>query len=156
MRLLLILFIVIYSGFLSAHKNTGLELNDNGTVIGLPHKYEPASFERKSFIIEIAKKKIIIPECIKHSIGVNNELDYSIDLSASWYHNSSDLPPYLNVSVFPVAGKFKYHLLLNLDSLELIEAVKADKPSNIIGFRHSRLPIDFSPECLGLIKITAV
>ena len=49
MRLLLIILIVIYSGFLSAHKNTGLELKDNGTVIGLPHKYEPASFERNKF-----------------------------------------------------------------------------------------------------------
>ena len=155
MRLLLILF-VVYSGFSFAHKDTGLELQYNGSLIGLPNKYEPSSFDLKSFIIEIAQKKIIIPECIKHSIGVTNELNYSIDLSASWYHNLDNFPPYLNISIFPEAGKFEYHLLLNLDSLEFLEAIKADKPSNVIGFRHSRRPIYFTPECLGLLEVTAV
>ncbi|WP_139345362.1 hypothetical protein, partial [Pseudocolwellia agarivorans] len=63
MRLLLILF-AIYSNCSFAHKDTGLELQQNGSLAGLPNKYEPSSFDLESFTLEIAGKKLIIPECV--------------------------------------------------------------------------------------------
>jgi hypothetical protein len=153
MRLLLILFIVVYSGYSFAHKDTGLELQYNGTLIGLPNKYEPSSFDLKSFNIEVAGKKLLIPECIRRKVGINNRLNYSIDFNASWYHNSTTLPPYMNIIVTPEKGDFYYSLLLNLDTLGLIGAKKMDKATNVVGFVHLRRPIEFTEQCLRSFKL---
>jgi len=151
MRLLLILF-VIYSNFSFAHKDTGIELQYNGTLIGLPNIYEPSSFDLESFTIEIAGKKLTIPECVRRHIGIN-ELNYSIDFTASWYHNSTTLPPYMNIIVTPGKGDFYYYLILNLDTLGLIGAKELDKPNNVIGFVYSRRSIEFQEQCLRSFKL---
>jgi hypothetical protein len=153
MRLFSTIFLIIFSGFSFAHKNTGLEVTADGGLVGLPQKYEPASFDFKTFVVEIAGKKMLIPECVKHKLGVRVNEDYSLDLSASWYHNSTTLPPYIKINVSPNNGKYDYHMLLNLNDLKLIGAKQTDKRSDIIGFRHSREPIEFSADCLESIKI---
>ena len=153
MRLFPTIFLIIFSCYSLAHKNTGLIIKEDGTLVGLPQAYEPTSFDLKTFTVEVAGKTLSIPECVKHKVGVNGKGDYSLDFSASWYHNSTTLPPYIKVNVIPTNGKFEYHMLFNLDNLELIGAKKTDKWSDIIGFRHSRVPIEFSGDCLKSIKI---
>ncbi|MBB1282515.1 hypothetical protein [Pseudoalteromonas sp. SR41-1] len=155
MRLFSTIILIIFSGYSLAHKNTGLEIQSDGALFGLPKAYEPSSFDLKTFTVEVAGKKLSIPECVKHKIGVSKKGDYALDFSASWYHNSTTLPPYIKINVIPTNGKFEYHMLFNLDNLELISAKKTDKWSDIIGFRHSRVPIEFSGDCLKSIKIVS-
>jgi hypothetical protein len=156
MRLLLTFLILIYSSYSLAHKNTGLEIQDDGTLVGLPQKYEPASFDLKSFVIEVSGKKLSIPNCVRRNVEANDEIDFSVDLSASWYHDLIRFPPYISIRIYPKNSKFDYLLLFNLDNLEFLEAKKLDKPNDIIGFRYSRATVDFTSDCLASIKTTEV
>jgi len=153
MRLFSTIFIIFFSCYSLAHKNTGLIIKEDGVLVGLPQAYEPSSFDHKTFTLEVAGKTMLIPECVKQKIGLYDKGGYSLDISASWYHNSTTLPPYIKINVTPKNGKFEYHMLVNLDNLELIGAKKTDKWSDTIGFRHSRVPIEFSGDCLKSIKI---
>jgi hypothetical protein len=156
MRLILSVVFIFISFLSFAHKDTGLKILDNGKLIGLPNKYEPASFITKSFELEVSGNKLIIPECVKRRVGITNTVDYTLDFSASWYHRSTTLPPYLNITVYPLNGEFNYYLMFNLDKLQLIKAIKTHKPSNVIGFRHTRETINYTPECIASIKIAMV
>jgi hypothetical protein len=46
---------------------------------------------------------------------------HELIITASWYHNSKTLPPYIRLGIKPRDKDFSYGILLNLETLELIE-----------------------------------
>jgi hypothetical protein len=46
---------------------------------------------------------------------------HALGISASWYHERKILPPYLLLRIQPTKKDFSYELLLNLETLDVIE-----------------------------------
>ncbi|WP_231614119.1 hypothetical protein, partial [Pseudoalteromonas sp. NZS71_1] len=156
MRLTLIVLSIFYSSFLFAHKDTGVKIQDDGVLIGLPQKYEPASFDRKSLTLQIADKKLIMPECLSKYFGDNSTFMYSLDISSSWYHNLTRLPPYLNMTITPDNQNIEYTIRFNMNTLEVMKGYSLPKKRGVQGVRYSLEPLGFTSECLTSIKIVSV
>ena len=118
------------------HQDAMLELESNGVIVGLPEQYSPATLEIeisteategpvKEIQIEIARNKLSVPKCIASMLKTNNASN--ILLSASWYHESSSLPPYININFYdPGYNSEKwsnsgYSILFNLTNAKIIE-----------------------------------
>ena len=67
-----------------------------------------------------------------------------IKLSASWYHSKDILPYYFNIDISHKGIDFGYSILINLETLELIEMKKTVKKEN--SFYSS--DIDLDKKCL--------
>jgi hypothetical protein len=156
MRLILIVLSILYSSFLFAHKDTGIKLQSDGALIGLPNKYEPALLDLKSLTLQIADKKLIIPECVSKYFGANDTFIYSIDISSSWYHNLDRLPPYLNITITPDNKNIEYTIRFNMITLELIKGYSLPKERGVQGVRYSLEPLGFTADCLASINVVSV
>lgn len=118
-RLRFVLFFVLASfscDVLLAHKDRGIQLKDD-KLIGLPTKYTPAEFNSREFRIRIKDHVMTFSPFLKSLFDEPHDLD----ISASWYHDTDLLPPYLCLRIRPKNKDFSYGLLLNLDTLDLIE-----------------------------------
>ncbi|MEO1855953.1 MAG: hypothetical protein ABGY95_01130 [Rubritalea sp.] len=135
LSLLVGLLVCLLSGVLSAHQDTPLKLED-GKIIGLPDKYQPASFDRKKKILTIAGKSLAFP-AILHALFIDDRVDelfgdplpvkghaYKLKLSASWYHSELDpeLPPYMLIRIEPDDRDYAFELLIDMDRLRFIRA----------------------------------
>ncbi len=49
----------------------------------------------------------------------NNE--YDLEISSSWYHKSSTLPPYICFHIKPRKKDFSYQILINMNTLGVLE-----------------------------------
>ncbi|MFV9657320.1 hypothetical protein ACNFCK_20735 [Pseudomonas sp. NY15366] len=137
-----------------------LELESNGVVVGLPEQYSPATLEIeisteatespvKEIQIEIAHKKLSVPQCIARMLKTNNTSN--ILLSASWYHEASSLPPYININFYDPGynpekwSNSGYSILFNLTNAKIIEMTYSQvSPKE----RSTQLnPVNFSNFC---------
>jgi hypothetical protein len=91
---------------------------DSGALRGLPDQYQPALFSITERKLAIGSQTVTFPECIWKYWGHIEEDD--IRFTASWYHERSLLPPYLSIQIRSRDTKMQYHLLLSLDTLEII------------------------------------
>lgn len=71
----------------------------------------------KAFRLRIAKHEMTFAPFLKNLF----EHPHDLRVSASWYHDSATLPPYILLHIQPKMKDFSYDLLLNLGTLELIE-----------------------------------
>ncbi|MBN8567283.1 MAG: hypothetical protein J0M25_11190 [Flavobacteriales bacterium] len=104
------------------HKNKPLKIDDNGNIIGLPKEFSPATFDVDSKTLVIKDKRISFPECFLFLFGKKNKAD--IRLSASWYHDKEIMPYYLNFDITPQNKKYEYSILIDLETLELMNTYK--------------------------------
>jgi hypothetical protein len=99
-----------------AHEDTIIKLK--GTkLVGLPEQYAPAEFDRETFRLRIGRHERILPPLLQGFFEEPHDLRFT----ASWYHDSQTLPLYIVIEIRPKNKDFHFELLLNLDTLELIE-----------------------------------
>ncbi|MEA3210223.1 MAG: hypothetical protein QOE70_3280 [Chthoniobacter sp.] len=101
---------------LLAHEDTYIEIKGSA-LVGLPAKYAPAEFDQKAFRLRIGKHAMTLHPFLQSFFDSPHDLR----VSASWYHDSHTLPPYLLLRIQPKKRDFRYNILFNLDTLELIE-----------------------------------
>ena len=138
---------MFFSIFSFAHKDTGIALQESGRLKGLPAKYLPATFKIQNLTLQIANRKLKIPECIAKFLA-KSELSFS----SSWHHTRSKLPPYFNIIATHPAKNIEYTFMLNMDTLELIKAYSFPDKTDMAGIRYSMEPIDLSLSCIKSIK----
>jgi hypothetical protein len=113
MRTILILILFFSTSSVLPHQDTIIELKKNGTLVGLPEKYSPASFSTSNLILEIAEKKIKIPDCVTSYFTEMDDPTFSF--TASWYHSKPNLPGYEPLP----------------DYMSMIVSSSVDNPSNV-------------------------
>jgi len=126
MKTILILFLLFSASNVFPHEDTPIKLKKNGTLVGLPEKYSPASFSTKELILEIGNRKINLPECVTRFFSNMDEPTFSF--SASWYHSKpilpdyEPLPDYMSMIISSSVGnQSDVQVLFNLETLEVFE-----------------------------------
>jgi hypothetical protein len=117
-RLLLCTGVLFFSqcSALLAHKDRLIELK--GTrLVGLPEKFTRAELDLKAGELRIGHRAMTFSPLLKSLFDQPHELV----ISASWYHDPETLPPYICLHIKPREKDFCYEILLNLETLELIE-----------------------------------
>jgi hypothetical protein len=117
MRHLLFILILSFSHACFAHKDTVLNIDEDGNMTGLPVKFTPAKFDRKNLELTIGKASVSFPSCIGKFFA---DEDSIITFSSSWYHDEKKLPAYVNIDILPTGKDFSYQLLFTLDGLQPI------------------------------------
>jgi len=100
----------------SAHEDTLIQLKGTD-LVGLPKNYAPAEFDVKALHLRIGKHEMTFPPFLRSFF----EQQHDLRITASWYHYSETLPPYILLHIQPKKKDFSYDLLLNLETLDLIE-----------------------------------
>lgn len=114
--LLVAVFSLAGATVLRAHKDTIIQLK--GTALtGLPKTYAPAELDMTAFRLRVGNREMTFSPLLKSIC----EQPHDLRLTASWYHQSGTLPPYLVLRIQPKGKNFSYSLLFNLDTLDLIE-----------------------------------
>lgn len=126
MRTILILLLFFSTSSVFPHQDTPIKLKKNGTLVGLPEKYSPASFSTSNFILEIADRKIRIPNCVTSYFTEMDDPTFSF--SASWYHSKpiltdyEPLPDYMSMIISSSdSNQSDVQVLFNLETLEIFE-----------------------------------
>lgn len=125
--LILISFLLLNNSE-TTHQDTPLQIDKNGNIIGLPKEYKSAKFELKTKKLRINNKEIIFPECLNYYFKKHK--NPKLNLSASWYHSKDIMPYYLNFSVSYKSSNYTYIIIVNLETLELIDVSKAYMEGN--------------------------
>lgn len=106
-----------------AHQDRILAINKDGSLGGLPEPYIPATLTLKpQTILRIGPRAVTLPECLVAAVALRKS---QLQVTASWYHERSILPPYINIEVQHSQAEYGYFtgfsLLFNLETLALIE-----------------------------------
>jgi hypothetical protein len=104
------------SGAVLAHRDTLIRL-EGTQLVGLPEKFAPAELDLKAARLRIGHHVMTFSPFLESLFDQPHELV----ISASWYHHSKTLPPYILLRIQPREKDFSYGILLNLETLELIE-----------------------------------
>ncbi|MBD9417580.1 hypothetical protein IB234_23735 [Pseudomonas sp. PDM16] len=137
-----------------------LSLGNSGAIVGLPEQYLPATLEIElstdatataveKIQIEIAKNKLSLPQCIMQLLKTNNASD--ISLSASWYHEASSLPHYINVNFYDPGynpekwANSGYSIIFNLANAKIIDMTYSQVSPD--GSSSQLHPVNFSSLC---------
>ena len=128
------------------HKDTPLQIDKNGNIIGLPNEYSPAKFDEAEKILQIRNRIIVFPECITEYFEENKNT--KLNLSASWYHSKDIMPFYLNFEISDYSTDYSYSILINLETLELIKVYKETRKG--ISFINEKIELD--KKCLNQYK----
>ena len=108
------------------------------TLVGLPKDYAPAELEMKAFRLRIGKHEMTISPYLKNLF----EQPHDLRITASWNHEPEGiLPPYLNLHIQPKGRDYSYKLLLNLDTLDVIEISVILKTSDL---KTWELPVELN------------
>jgi hypothetical protein len=108
--------VLVWCNSLLAHEDTLIGL-ETKKLVGLPKEYTPAELDLKDFRIRIKDHAMAFSSLLKSLFDQPHDLR----ISASWYHDRKILPPYLLLSIQPKKKDFRYELLLNLDTLALVQ-----------------------------------
>ena len=124
--LLLTTFLVSYVPPL--HQDTPLKVDKNHNIIGLPKEFSPAKFDLDKKYLRIEDHEIIFPKCINYYFDILE--NPTVALSASWYHSKEFLPYYLNINISSKKVNCEYSVLVDLETLELIEVEETIRKKN--------------------------
>ena len=125
------------------HQDTPLQIDQYGNIKGLPKKYSPAKFDKLKGKLQIKNNTVLFPNCLKQYFHkLENPKLY---LSASWYHSKEIMPYYINFVIYNKDSDYSYHILVDLDSLELIEIYKETKEEN----SYYHIEIELSQNCIN-------
>lgn len=144
-------FLILFSFLLLTnrdviHKDTPLQIDKNGNIIGLPNEYSPAKFDEAEKILQIRNRIIVFPECITEYFEEYKNV--KLNLSASWYHSKDIMPFYLNFEISDYSTDYSHSILINLETLELIKVYKETRKG--ISFINEIIELD--KNCLNQYK----
>jgi hypothetical protein len=141
-----IILILIASLFLTnsslIHQDTQLQIDKNGNIIGLPKKFSPAKFDLNKKKLRINNKEIIFPKCLNHYFEEHKSP--KLKLLASWYHSKDVMPYYLHFNISYKSVNCEYTILIDLETLELIDLNKSITEGSIT--RNPR--VELEKKCL--------
>lgn len=125
-------FILISFLFLTSadaiHQDTRLQIDSNGNIIGLPKEFNPAKFDWNKKKLRIKNREVIFPKCMNYYFAQNKNT--KPNLSASWYHSKDIMPYYLNFDISDGSVNYGYTVLIDLETLELIDINKSITKGN--------------------------
>ena len=108
---------MIFSARVVAHEDTQIELQ--GTkLVGLPGRYSPAELDLKTHRLRIGNHVMKISGVLETFF----DEPYDLRVSSSWYHERDLLPPYILLDIHPKTKDYRFQVLLELDTLQLIKA----------------------------------
>lgn len=120
MRLILkIILILSFYSSAFAHQDRVITLSEDGRLEGLPQQYQPANLDLTLMAFQIGMNTFNFPACVSKYFPADKK--YKIQITSSWYHDRSLLPPYIKIKIFPHGRNFEYGLLFELDTLKPIE-----------------------------------
>ena len=136
MRLVLVMILVLMSPPVAAHKDRVIAISDDGALVGIPDEFGPAqllisfstpgdnNYAVSHVELRLGKSMTDLPRCLTALLKTLTLDD--VRATASWYHDTTHLPEYLNVKFFdPGYDKSRwanpgYSLLFNLRTAEMI------------------------------------
>ena len=92
---LVIAVLVSVPNLSQSHEDTPLKLR-LGTILGLPYKYRPAKFDKRTFILKRGQQTYTFPPFLIDLIQ-GQATAPKISLHTSWYHGGS---PYMAIDFF--------------------------------------------------------
>jgi hypothetical protein len=116
--LILISFIFITNSSV-VHQDTILRIDENGNIIGLPKEFGITKFDLSKKYLRIKDKEIVLPSCMNYYFDIHEKP--KLKLSASWYHSKDIMPYYLNFDISQKNKDFGYTILIDLETLEIID-----------------------------------
>ncbi|MFD2909033.1 hypothetical protein ACFSX9_09815 [Flavobacterium ardleyense] len=128
------------------HKDTSLQLEKNGNIVGLPKSFSPANFDINKKKLRLNNKEIVFPNCVKFYF--DEQKNSKLDLSASWYHSKETMPYYLIFNIENKKGSKGYKILVDLETLDLIYVQKS-KTRGITTYNEN---IELDEKCLNEYK----
>lgn len=159
---LLLLYLMLNVNSVWAHQDRVLKLQPDGSIEGLPEKYQPASLKiardpsnlTTGAVLTLGQGRYEFPDCLLGMFDLPDGL--SIALHGSWYHERSTLPPYLVLDLpheMKPKGWFNgFSYLFSLETAELLELdefkVTMSSEPNYAGSRMSHVPA-YSRYCGG-------
>jgi hypothetical protein len=149
--LILISFLFLCSSDVM-HQDTPLQIDDNGYIVGLPDKFSPAKFDKIEKVLRIRNRILVLPECITDYFEKHK--NPKLSLSASWYHSKDIMPYYLNFDISDKKVNYGYNILVDLETLELINVEKSTEKGNSIYYEEIELDINCLNEYKNGIRIT--
>lgn len=138
-RIAFLFHLIVFSLHAYAHEDTIIRVLEGGVLEGLPEQYSPAKIDLNNKVISIGKTKFYMPPCVFKYF--NDHDDYRLEVTGSWYHQRSILPPYISFNIFPKEKYFAYSLLFGLDDLRVIEFKVITLPSENVRYLH-KIEID--------------
>jgi hypothetical protein len=137
-RISLFIFFLLFSFSITALAHVDRIINiKNGELIGLPEKYQPAFLDLQNKSLRIGNNKFEFPPCISKYFPNGNQ--YDIKITSSWYHDLSEMPPYLSILIQPLGKDYGFDLLFNMDTLKLIKIEIVIHESNKVTSYHQVL-----------------
>jgi len=139
MKVLLILISILFlNNSNTLHKDSPLQVDNNGNIIGLPKEFVTAKFNLDEKYLRLNDKEIILPDCLAYYFTEHKKPN--LNLFASWYHSKKVIPYYIGFDVSQLDIDYKYTILINLETLELIYIEKTIKEGN--GWNLERIELD--------------
>ncbi len=111
-------FLILFGGILFAHTDKIIEIED-GKLLGLPAKYNPAIISPNGLNIQINDIQLKFP--IWFNTSKENFKMYDLKIRASWFHDLSILPPYIIIRMEKKSGDFAYEFFFNLETKQLYQ-----------------------------------
>lgn len=136
-----LLLMLLVLAQVEAHQDRLIKLSKDGKLEGLPGEYQPAWFDREKLILRIGQHQMVFPPALANLFPADRK--YDLRLAASWYHSPDLLPPYLSFEIEMRGQKRGYNLLINLDSLAIIQAEVAEWQTPDL---KTYKPLKFTPE----------
>jgi hypothetical protein len=134
-RLLKIACLALVSFACIAHQDALLKVQADGRIDGLPPEYNPASLRIafsqndepgwppiSGLALNLGGRSVVVPQCVTRLVLTRSMKD--IQVVASWYHNTSVSPPYIEVALFDpghedLPTRPGYRLAFNLSTAKL-------------------------------------
>ncbi len=152
-ELLLFALMLSVSALCRAHEDVPLKLAADGAVQGLPAAYLPARLnmvfstmddERRltSLRLQIGRQRVQLPACLLGLIHTQSAQD--VRLSASWDHDETVVPHYLQMQFLDPGHPASFALLFNLHSARLIDmTVNVERSSDEL----QSIPVEVRSRC---------
>ena len=137
MKFLLIIISFIITDSKTIHQDRILKIDKNGNLIGLPKEFGPGKFDLSKNYLRIKEKEIVLPKCINYYFKVHNNPE--IKLTASWYHSKDIMPYYLNFDISQKNKDYGYKVLIDLETIGLIDVQTTIKKENSVNYYTIKL-----------------
>jgi hypothetical protein len=145
-----------------AHRDIRISWKEDGTLEELPAEFQPARLlvgfkptrsglkEIDGIKLQIAGHETSLPRCIFASIRTPGRA--AVRVLASWYHDTSILPPYVQIEFFDSdpdsqSAKQSRIFLFNLVTVRLREVQTASYVAHGSAIKYDE--VDVASECAG-------
>ena len=123
----------------SAHVDVILPL-EGGAIPGLPDAFQPARLDLTEAWLQLGATRLEFPPCVAKYLS--NERPLTLELTGSWYHDTTTLPPYLSLNLTPKGRAHTFRLLFDMESLEPLSFTIAIRDSEFVTAYHEVLITD--------------